>query len=313
MNVKISIAVLIAFSFTFLSLIVFSNVAFSDSFEASKNNQFFQQKFDPMEKKVFLFGSSHVAFVNTTHIINKVSQENPRYVIYNLAYGNDTPERRYDTLQETISLNPKIVFYGVSYLTFHTKPAETNQIPNISQLLEGKVDVIPKNPKRITLNVIRDILNDKKIFSATVKDITLPNAPFVAFQKDRTIILDNNELKREVQTSNYEISITPIIKNEEINYFKKILSELQEKNITVVIFKTPHHPFYHEIVPDSEKNALDSVLDDVSKEFNIKIYDFSKKYSEMHVWADTTHVAYNKNALIYSDDIAKMIISEIEK
>jgi len=80
-----------------------------------------------------------------------------------------------------------------------------------------------------------------------------------------------------------------------------------------VIFKTPLHPFYHDIVPESEKNAFDSLLDNVTKEFNIKIYDFSEKYSEMQVWADTTHVAYNENSLIYSDDISKMIILEIEK
>lgn len=286
-------------------------MAFSDSFEASKNNQFFQQKFDPLEKKVFLFGNSHVAFINTTYIIEEVSQKNPDYVVYNLAYGNDSPTRRYDTLQETISLNPKIIFYGVSYLSFHTKPAETNQIPSINQLLEGKIDVIPKNPQRITLGVIRDILNDTKIFPATLKDITLPNAPFVAFQKDRTVILGDNELKREVQISNYEISITPLIENEEVKVFKKILTELEENNIQVIIFQTPLHPFYHNIVPESEKKAYDSLLDDVRKEFNVKIYDFSEKYSDLQVWADTTHVAYNEKSLIYSDDISKMIISEI--
>lgn len=313
MNAKISIAVLVAFSFTFVSLIIFTNLVFSDPFESNKNNIFFLKEFDPNEKKVFLFGSSHVVFINMTHIIERVSNVNPEYVVYNLAHVNDTPIFRYQMLPEILSLKPDIVFYGISYQSFNTKPAETNQFLTLSQLLGDKINVIPKNPKRETLHMIRDFLNDTEMFSVPAKDITPPNAPFGAFQKDRMIILNDNELKREAQTSNYEILITPISENVEIKYFKEILSDLYENDIPVVIFKAPLHRYYHDIVPETEKIALDSLLDDISKEFNIKIYDFSEKYSDMPIWSDTSHIAYNDKSLIYSNDIAKMILTEIEE
>jgi len=312
-NSKISIAVLIAFSFTFFSLFVYSNIIFSDPFEVNHDNSFFFQKFDPEEKKIFLFGASSLVIVNTTHIIELVSEQNDEYIVYNLAYDNDNPQRRVESLQHVISLKPEVIFYGMSFVDFNSKPNEENQIPSLIQFFGDKVDLFPANPKRNTLHTIRGLLNDTNVFSAPVKDISPQNSPFAIFQKERTIITDDNELKRLSLTSHYEITITPVSKNKQIEHFHKIITELQKNNIRVVIFKVPFHQYFLDNVKESEKRAFDSIIDNASKEFKIKVYDYTEKYANDPIWNDPSHVAYNEKSLAYSEDIAKIIISEISK
>ena len=313
MNSQISISVLIAFSLTFFSLFVFSNSIFSDPFTISRDNSFFVQTFDPEEKKIFLFGSSHVAIVNTTHIIQLVSNNDNEYTVYNLAYDNDNPQIREETLQQVISLKPEIIFYGISFQDFQSKPKKENQIPSLIQVIGEKVDLFPTNPKRNTLHMIRNLLNDTNVFSSPIKDISPENSPFVTFQNERTIIVDDNELKRKILTSSFEISISPVSENVQVDHLHRIIMELQKNNIRVIIFKTPLHQYYLDSIKESEKIAFDSIIDNISKEFNIKVYDFSKKYIGESIWHDPSHIAYNDKSIVYSEDIAKMIISEISK
>ena len=93
---------------------------------------------------------------------------------------------------------------------------------------------------------------------------------------------------------------------------KKIISELQEEEIKVIIFKTPMPKSYLENLPKSTIEKYNAILDEISNEFNVKIYDFSEKYMELPIWMDLTHVAYNDRSSIYSEDIAKMILSGID-
>ena len=60
------------------------------------------------------------------------------------------------------------------------------------------------------------------------------------------------------------------------------------------------------------KQKLKHILDEISSEFDIPIYNFTNNYASLDIWADPSHVAFNKNSIIYSDDIAKMILKEID-
>jgi tetratricopeptide (TPR) repeat protein len=38
----------------------------------------------------------------------------------------------------------------------------------------------------------------------------------------------------------------------------------------------------------------------------------TEKYKELSIWSDFSHVAFNSNSIIYSDDVSKIIQSEID-
>ena len=43
------------------------------------------------------------------------------------------------------------------------------------------------------------------------------------------------------------------------------------------------------------------------------IYPKHDTYADQHIWASLDHVVENKTGIIYSQDIAKIILKEIEK
>ena len=127
------------------------------------------------------------------------------------------------------------------------------------------------------------------------------------------IIISEAELKRQATYFDYpEILENDVSQNKQVRYLKKIINELQNENIKVIIFKTPMPKSYLENLPTSTIEKYDEILNEISNEFNIKVYDFSEKYTELPIWMDLTHVAFNANSSIYSEDVATMIISGIE-
>ena len=45
----------------------------------------------------------------------------------------------------------------------------------------------------------------------------------------------------------------------------------------------------------------------------MNIYDYNNKYDELSIWRDGSHIAFNEKAIVFSDDVAQMIIQEIEE
>lgn len=91
-----------------------------------------------------------------------------------------------------------------------------------------------------------------------------------------------------------------------------MINNLKMNGINVVLFTTPLHKIYLDELPNSEKQTFDEILERIKKGTNVKIYDLTDKYSDLPIWTNISHVAYNKNATIYSEDIAKIILGEIE-
>ena len=104
-----------------------------------------------------------------------------------------------------------------------------------------------------------------------------------------------------------------IEKNDKIENFRKIIEKLQESNIKVVLFITPLHENFISNVEESEKRKLYDIVNKSAKDFNLDVYDFHDKYAELPIWLDVNHVAYHKDSMIYSDDVAEMIILELNK
>jgi len=315
MNGKISISVAIAFGITFLSLFLIQN-SFPEQSENNTYQQFFSSEFDPNMKKILIFGSSHIGHLNIDYINNIFSKNGKNIVVYNLAQNSDTPERRIKTLNDAIPINPKIVFYSVSYLEFEIIKHDEDIFPldiqnNIKNSI-NKLEIDTINPKLNTLKIIRGFL----------KDIGLPqkpeptifpseHVPFFPLGELQTTIANEGELRRDLLIKKPGDIIIEYPDNIQVNYFKEIIKELQNNDVQVVIFIAPLHKTYLENVPENTKNNFDRILNEVSNEFDVKIYDFSDTYADLPIWNNSDHVAYNDKSIVFSDDIAKMIMNEV--
>ena len=314
MNGKITLCVIISFFFTF-TLLFSTNASSLDPTPSLFNYEFFTQEFESDKKIILLLGSSNVGQLNVAKINEIVSSQHTDYEIFNLAYNADTPKVRFNSIEETISLKPKYVFYGVSFIDFRS-PTEKENIFDIkfsfAQLLPN--NTIEKfNPKFNTIEKIKETFVSTDLFPPPRKFFSIPNTPFFEYNEDSTTILTEEELKRGLPLSGVyasEINLTDA--HQEVQHFEKIISEFQKNNIKVVIFTTPVHNLYYNTLSDSVKDDFNKLLERISKDYDVKIYDFSNEFGDMDIYWDLIHVSYNEKSLVYSESAAKIILKEIE-
>ena len=305
-TLSISIAFLICFSLFFI-LYSFSPDIHTDR----KNHSFYNEKFDTDKKIFFIMGSSHVGQLNTTHIVNHIHSFYPQYDVYNLAVNADKPKERFEDVEKIIALSPTIIFYGISYRDFSSSFDEP--VPYSIQAItktfyDFEVDSI--NPKFVTLKFLRNILGDSN--SSKDPKFSRINTPFNELGVRQTEIISDKELI--LQSESRRVKDTKIIieNNEQVIFLKKFLEKMEENKIKVVLFSTPLNKHYIENLPISTKNSFELILDEISSDFDLQIYDYSNKYRELDLWQNLGHVAYNTNSLIFSIDVAKMIEKEID-
>ena len=314
MNTKIGISVLFAFIMVF-STLFFLNHAFPNPTVVSDEHPFFLQEFDPNKKKIFLIGSSHVGQINNTHVIEKIEQKLDNYLMYNLAIAGDWPFQREKLNQSTISLMPEIIFYGISYRDFLSENEE-NILPDFKQFTEDKLLIANSelnlvNPKATTIRAVFNILPQAEIILKQNETRT-ENSPFFTLEKENFVISENEEILRlteQLKTTKFYIPS----ENSQAKFFEKTISEFTDNNIKTVIFITPVHQNYLKNIPEKEQNTFYSILEKISQRYDVTVYDFSQNYQDKQVWENLTHLAYNKKSSDYYDDLAEMIIMEIEK
>ena len=64
-------------------------------------------------------------------------------------------------------------------------------------------------------------------------------------------------------------------------------------------------------MPQSLKNDYQDLLESFSNEMNLPIHSLNERYVDMSIWNDSTHVAINQTGIIYSYDVANLILDEI--
>lgn len=316
MKIKILICIGIVFLVSFTIFETFSY--FFPSRLTSSQDKFFSQDFD-IEKKVILIGSSHVGQLNTTYIEEMVISKNHDYKIYNLAYQGDMPERRIKSSDKILELKPTLVLYGISYRDFPSSvnPPLFDPKQYFHDLFIGDQDDFGiNNPKLTTLEFIRDISKKTELVDSS-NELTFQNTPFFTYDTTTQLrIASNKELELQKGTSEAtKIHLEkpfPPSANRQTTLLIKMINNLKMNGINVVLFTTPLHKIYLDELPNSEKQTFDEILERIKKGTNVKIYDLTDKYSDLPIWTNISHVAYNKNATIYSEDVAKIILGEIE-
>jgi len=97
----------------------------------------------------------------------------------------------------------------------------------------------------------------------------------------------------------------------QLKAFKKQNFKLQENKIHVIIFTTPYSIVYLDKIPEHEKVNFNLLLENLKNSTGVRIYDLQSKYQDLPIWADVDHVAYHKISQIYSQDVAKIILNEL--
>jgi len=305
-----------------------------------KEVEFYSKDFDPNKKRIFLLGSSHMLGLNTTFIENYLFENNLDYEVYNLIKGSDKPKIRLATIDMIISAQPEIIVYGIAERDFKQnrggvsistsgKPESFLPDPTLwfdevywqlGTLVNVDYDFLqnPKLTSLMTIHKISEDILDKKNGDIRQENVEekfppYPRTPFYEIDKSLTVIKSEEELEEMLPTVLAFHDIRPPYKNANVISLKTIIDKLQENNIKVVVFSTPHHPLYLNAMPDSVNSQFETVLENVALESNLKIHQFYDRYGDLKVWRDPTHIAINPNATVFSEDIAKIIVKDLEK
>ncbi len=277
---------------------------------------------------IYILGSSQVASLNLEHIENYLNENKSKYVIYNLAQGADFPSSRLGDIDKIISLQPKIVVYGLGLRDFETKqnanlsPLGTTQtitdniFPTLSFFNENTelmfkenefINKIFKSPKVITLRLFNYFI--KEDFGYNYPDIKL-HIPLI--QSGTTPIIPNSDIKEKSEKESLSFSgIHGIKNNPEFMAFEKILQKLEKTEIKIIVYTVPHNQAYLDVISENDMKLFTNSMEDITMNYNIPLYYLHDNYTNLEIWGDLYHVAYNNNTIIYSNDIAEIIKKEI--
>ena len=341
LNKKISFYVLISFliAFSILVIVLYTNyekptdlnvkTVLSPAELDVAQKKFYSQYFDPHEKKIFIFGSSFVMALDSIYIDEYLSQNNQYYHTYNLAITDDQPIKRLNTIDMIINAKPKIVVYGIAMRDFvdQNKIKElplTERFPDPHTIFEGlflslenyfnyDLDFL-KSPRLDILKIIERVsgILPNRTSTYVPQPLHHPLYFFVDTRIYDTKIAPDYLLKNQRQIPYVPAELDPPDRNKNVIALKKIISEFHKNDIHVVLFVTPYNKYHLEQMTNYETESFNSVLQNISSESNITIYSLYDKYSDLPVWRDIDHISGSKNGTIYSNDIAKIILNEIE-
>ena len=120
--------------------------------------------------------------------------------------------------------------------------------------------------------------------------------------------LKNSSVNKEVSQFNLEDPL----KNVEVKNIVNLVHKLQQNHIKVVLFLTPLNRHYLDIIPEKQTLIFNSIILYIKNETNVPIYNLQDKYANFPIWQDSSHVAINEKSLIYSEDVGKIILDELD-
>jgi len=292
--------------------------------------KFYSQNFTG--KKIFILGSSLVSAANAEYIENYLSKNELDYEIYNLAMASDKPIKRLKTIDNLIKVKPDIVVYGIGFNDVYDQISNEYLKSEISLpdpryffaqfmwYLEMNTELnfnVLSSTRTVSFGIIDNILEkgiinprqDKEVIET---DFTYSNTPFFIYHKSDTIPMNEKEIEMEIKELPLNV-INPPEKNKNVIALKKTIDRLQENDIQVIIFTTPYNKLFYEISPNYDQKAFNVIVEDLIKSSNTKINFLHNKYNNTQIWQSHDHLLVNKNLTFYSEDISKIIISELNK
>jgi len=284
--------------------------------------KFFLKDFDVNENTIFILGSSYTQALNTTHINSIIKPQCQSCHVYNLSIQGDSINKRIKVLDSIITAKPKMIIYGISEGDFaHSKNSEFNIsnsiLPDVQYIISTEINPtqyfefleIPSSPKDKTWNIIRQINKDK---SVNTRFSPFPNAPFLKILKASTISVSELELKSLTTNIQPLGNINEPEKNETLKNLKQMIRNFQDNDIKISVFIVPHHDYLISTESEEYKKSFEVIIKELENTTQINIYPRIESYSEKPIWHDLYHIAVNDETLIYSDDISKIILKELD-
>tara|TARA_B110000438_G_scaffold70751_1_gene70983 strand:- start:2209 stop:3171 length:963 start_codon:yes stop_codon:yes gene_type:complete len=285
-----------------------------------ENEKKYYDSIKEIKNKIFLVGGSHISALNPYFIENFLAEHNEDYEVFNLSKMANRPQKEINNFDLLISAEPKIIVYGISARDFaeiqsvNEPQIKSNQpLPDPSLLLKNWFDnqnseillLQPDfSPKLITLKEIRGV---------TVNSDDYIKAPFFRFDYKRDFnIMSDDDLKSLAISGTTIVDIKEINQNKDFLDLQEIIKKLKENNIKIILFTTPQHKYFYDLVDTSEKIAFEKILLEIHNTSNLEIHSFTEKYSDLEIWRNPTHIVVSKSASIFSDDIAKLILEELK-
>jgi hypothetical protein len=295
---KIAFLMIISFIFSFSLYFLFET--FSDPHYTIGEPERYPIIFEFNSKIIVLEGTSQTYQVNATRINDYLESIHSDFYVYNFA--------GYGYLLETDdfkSISPAIILYGISYRDFYVEKENEDNVLDINNLftniiLEINNELGNKNPKALTLQIIRKSIGNKEVFPEPIDNIIN--------------IASDDVLRTQVYYSDVNFhKITPYNENPNVKKLENIIKMNKDKGIKMIIFHPPFHKYYLDLISDESKENFKDIMDIISNKYDIKIYDLHEKYADLKIWSDLVHVAYNPDSMIFTDDISKIILEEIKK
>lgn len=284
---------------------------------------FFLKEFKISEKKIFILGSSYTQALNTTEI-NSIIQEDCTFCkVYNLSIQGDSIQKRSEVIDSIISAEPEIIIYGISENDFLNNENiefdnSNNIFPNIKNLISNEIDLtkyvefleIPASPKDKTWNVIRQINKDDSI---NQRFTPYPNSPFLKILDASTISISEMELRSLASNLSSSGKINEPENNKNFQILKEMINKIHEKNIKIILFMVPMHDYALTSQSKEFKKSFELIEEELVNSLKVDVNPRTVDYSNMPIWHDLFHIAVNNQSLIFSEDISKIILKELNK
>lgn len=309
MKKLIVISLIISFSISFSFFLIFQQ----ENWQTLNTNiqYFYSQNALVDEPKILLIGSSHIGMLNASHIQSIVNEKFPNYTVYNLAVSSDRPSKRIHELEKIISLNPKLIIYGVGFRDFSNEQLSSNFLPNpknfINSFLSENSPDFLENPKLVTLNVIKNTLQ-----YANKPENLEKNTPFFPYTSEYNKITELNELKQKTN-SGLEINILNLEKNRDFLATKEILSTFSKNKIPTVLLLTPHNSYFLDSLSENNNKNFSTMINEINSSNHTKVYSLMKNYSNNNIWLSENHITHSSEGIKFSEDLGKIIIRILEK
>jgi len=289
---------------------------------------FYSNTLDESKTSIFVIGNSQVWRVNMTYINQEVSKFCSDCEVYNLATAADKPDRRIKTISPLIELKPDLVLYGIGYpdFVFHNLydnpfflPIEKPDsiLPDPESIFR-KTFITPNfpnsvNPKYFSLNLIKNLIEGKEAPQEFTHDPT-----YRVFKEDKDFdeedyLAYNNEelLKKFLPTVTENSKIDSYVLEKNIHALKKIIEQLENNGIKVILFSTPTPNAILEKISSSDNNIVKISIEELLEEKKVNMYFLHEKFSDMPIWSDPVHITLGKEGLPYAKEIIKIIKNEV--
>lgn len=305
-NQKISLVLVLVFLIVFSSFFLFY---FFNPLNYNEYHEFYSSRFPIENKKIIILGSSYLGQLNTTMINEKIPEE---FDVYNLAIAGDWPSERLKIIEPTISLNPDLVIIGIVNYYFVKEAIDEELLPSPNNYFKKTIEFVSldrMNPQKITRIILKNSLESlitplKTENDTTYKIATIEKTPFysVNYASIKDLGINEKIENKKMMTNDYQIES-----------LKKIINRFQEEDVKVVLLKIPYSRVALNQIPENFEKTYDELSNEISKQHNVTIYDFTYKYADLPIWFHEGHIAYAKEAQIFSEDFIELILKEIKK